>query len=298
MAGKIYITGATGRLGGTVLKKVNAVPLVRKPSGLKKEIVTDFSKESLKKILKDAKTIIHIAGSVDFLDKDAMWDANVNLTRNIVNAAPKNSRIIFAGSFSVYGKVLAEIPADENTPVNPDSLYARSKYEAEKVVAGHKNHVILRIGTIYGPQFHNFFKVMRMVEKNKMKMIGHGHNRLSFVHVDDVADVFVNALKKGKGVYVVTGDPMTQEHVMEFVSQQLGARMPDYISLRVARMLATMGEIWYSITKQRPSLTREEIYVLGYDRSFSCNKAKKELGFSPRPLSKGMAEMVAEYRKQ
>ena len=44
MPNKVYITGATGRLGSAVLARLpDAIPLVRKPSGLKNEIVTKLS---------------------------------------------------------------------------------------------------------------------------------------------------------------------------------------------------------------------------------------------------------------
>jgi len=297
MAGKTYITGASGRLGGAVLKKIDAIPLSRRASGLKEEIVTDFSKEDLQKILKDAETIVHIAGSINTLEKEKMWKANVDVTRNIVEAAPEDARIVFAGSISVYGKRMAAIPANEDTPVNPDTDYARSKYEAEKLVRQHKNHVILRIGVIYGPQFRIYFDVMRMIGKNRIRIIGEGNNRVPFVHVDDVADVFANALTKGKGTYIVAGDSTTQKQVIEMVCKELGAKKPKHISLNAAMLFAAFGEVWYRITGKRPKLTREEVSILGNDRAFNCNKARRELGFSPRPLEDGMDEMIAEYRK-
>ncbi len=294
MAAKIYITGATGRLGSAVLQRIDAIPLVRKPSGLRNEIVTDFSDL---KILKDAKTIIHIAGSVNTLEKKDLWDANVELTRKIVDAAPDEAKIIFAGSISVYG-IKIRNSADENTPPNPYTYYGKSKYMAEEIVRSHKNHVILRIGTIYGPQFEIFFHVIRAIENGKMKVIGDGNNRIPFVHVDDVAKVFVNALKKGKGTYVVAGDPLTQNQIMEIACKELGVKKPKHIAFGVAMFLAGLGELRYRLTGKKPAITKQAIAVLGADRCFDCSKAKKELGFSPRPLDNGIAAMIMEYRKR
>ena len=62
---KVYITGANGRIGSAVLARLgDAIPLVRHASGLKNEIVTDFSEDGLREILKDATAIVHLAGSV------------------------------------------------------------------------------------------------------------------------------------------------------------------------------------------------------------------------------------------
>jgi nucleoside-diphosphate-sugar epimerase len=115
MPSKVYLTGATGRLGRTVLRETEAIPLVRKKSGLKDEIVSDFSVDSLKGIFKDADAIIHLAGSRDFLDQKKAWEGNVGLTGRGVEATPESAKIIFASSISVYGKRMAEMPADEKS---------------------------------------------------------------------------------------------------------------------------------------------------------------------------------------
>ena len=295
--GKIYITGASGRLGRSVLEHLNAIPLVRKKSGLKNEIVTDFSADSLKKILNDASVIVHVAGSVDTLDKKKLWEVNVELTKRIVEATPKNCKIIFASSIAVYGKKLAEIPANEKTMTTPDSEYAKTKLTAEKLVSSLQNYVILRIGTLYGPQFEDYNKILARLEKGKMRLIGDGSNRIPFVHVDDVAVLFERAIERGSGVYVVAGVPLTQKKVYEVAAKELGvAHSTKRIGRRSALLLASLGELGYHFGK-RPSLTKEHVGVLAYDRSFDCSKAKKELGFVPRSLEKGIKEMVLNYKR-
>src|SRR4030095_16442182 len=119
MASKVYIIGASGRLGRRVLEMTKAIPLVRRHSGLKGEIVTDFSDHQLGEILKDAGAVLHVAGSVDTLDRKKLREANVELTRKIVNALPKGCRIVFSSSISVYGKLLENLPVDDRTPPAP-----------------------------------------------------------------------------------------------------------------------------------------------------------------------------------
>jgi len=296
----IYLTGATGRLGKeTLLVIPDATPLVRKDSGLEGQIVTDFSERELKGILNDADVIIHIAGSIDTLDRQKLQESNVELTRRMVASAPERSRIIFAGSVSVYGKKLARIPADENTPTDPDSDYARSKYEAEKIVSAHPDHVILRIGTIYGPGFNDYYTVLSYIEKGKMRIIGDGSNRVPFVHVEDVADAIANAVSKGKGTYVIAGEPLTQKELYSVAAKALGVKEPSSsVSKGAAELLASFQEFTYRLGGKKPMLTKEHISVLGNDRVFDCSKARKELGFSPRSLEHGILEMVLSYKKR
>ena len=295
----IYLTGATGRLGQAVLRRIDAIPLVRKEHGLQNEIVTDFSPRQLKGILNDADIILHIAGSIQTLDERMMREANVGLTERIVQAAPEGCRIIFASSISVYGKRLAKIPANEKTATNPDSVYSRSKLDAERIVAAHKDHCIFRIGTIYGPGYEDYYKVLSYIEKGKMRMIGNGSNRIPFVHVDDVADAFCHALDSGEGTYVLSGEPLAQKEIYSIAAKAFGVKAPKgSINLGAAMLIASGQELLYRLGGKRPTLTKEHISILGYDRAFDCAKAEKELGFLPRSLEHGIIEMVREYRSK
>lgn len=298
---KVYITGANGRVGRAVLRLLpDAIPLVRKESGLKNERVVDFfCSDELKKTLRDADVVIHIAGSVKTYDKNELWKSNYELTKRIVDSLPPNARVVFASTISVYGKKPQENPADERTSVKPDSEYAKSKYEAEKLVAAHNNHVILRIGTVYGPEFDDYFYVLDMLAKGKMKMIGDGNNRIPFVHVDDVAKAFVAAVSEGNGVYIIGGEPKTQRMIYEIASKELGITPPDKnVPFMFADLAALLNEIKAGFSGKKPKITREHIAILGSDRNFDCSLARRELGFAPRSIEMGIAEMADLYKKR
>jgi len=295
-AKKIYLTGGNGRLGRAVLAIMpNAIPLVRKKSGLKNEVIVDFSDgAALKKILADASAVLHIAGSVKTYDSMELWRSNFELTKKIVEALPGKARIVFASSISVYGKRLAKKPADESTPTGPDSDYARSKYESERVVLSHPNSVILRIGTIYGP-FDDYRIILEKIKNGKMVIIGNGNNIIPFVHVDDVAAVFPNALKAQPGVYNIVGEHITQNEVYKIAAEELGVKPPSHhVPYAVAYLSAFLAEKVALLTGAKPKITREHIAILYFDRPFDCSKAKKELGFSPRKTAEAIREVVKE----
>jgi nucleoside-diphosphate-sugar epimerase len=297
MAAKIYLTGASGRLGQFVLQKTEAVPVVRRQSGLKNEIVSDFSEDELSRIFKDADVIIHLAASMDFLDMEKTRKGNVELTRNVVHATPEKAKIIFASSISVYGKKLSSIPADEDTPVHPDTAYAKTKLEAEELVSSHSNHVILRIGPIYGSGFKEYFKVLRMIEAGKMKIIGDGNNRIPFVHADDIADVIAASVQKGSGTYVVVGECLEQKQVLSIAAKELGVAAPEkHVSALLAKAYAHYQLFMKNYFGGNATFIPEDIAVLSSDRAFNCNKARREIGFTPRPLADGIQEMVHLFR--
>ncbi len=292
---KIYVTGASGRLGREVMKMVpEAVPLVRKASGMENEIVTDYSFQELERIFRDADVIVHLAASLEFLDAERTREGNVILTQRVATAAPAAARIVFASSISVYGKNLAAKPADENTPARPDTPYARTKLEAEKIIASRKDYVILRIGPMYGPGYDDYFKVLRMLRDGKMRIIGSGNNHIPFVHVDDVAQAVGAAITEGQGIYVLVGECLTQAEVFNLAALALGVSAP---SKKVPALLATamayVSLARSAITKEKPDFVPEDIAVLSSDRFFNCTRARKDLGFGPRPLAEGIQEMVA-----
>ena len=286
---KVYITGASGRLGRALMKKLpDAIPIVRRPYGLPNEIMSDFGVADLKEILANAKAIIHLAGSMDFSNKSGLWDGNVGLTKIITEAAPPNCRIIFASSISVYGKKLAIIPADESTQCLPDSEYSKSKFMAEQEVSKHPEHVILRIGTVYGPEYQDYMMVLKKIQEGKMLIIGDGKNNIPFVHVDDVASAIINSIEKGKGIYVIAGDPLTQKEIFDIAAKELGVAPPE-------KKMNFSIAYWYAYLRNKlgkKGFTTEHISILGSNRVFNCKKAKEELGFKPRPLSDGIKQMA------
>ncbi|MEW6722301.1 MAG: NAD-dependent epimerase/dehydratase family protein [Candidatus Micrarchaeota archaeon] len=296
MANKIYVTGGSGRLGRSVIALIpGCVPLVRRPSGLPGERVTDFSAEQLRSIIGDAKAVVHLAGEIFTRDRKRMFESNVGLTWRIVDALPRDAKIVFASSISVFGKRPKVVPADEKTPPKPDSEYSRSKLEAEGVVAKHQKHCILRLATIYGPSFEDYFRILEKIEKGKMRVIGSGQNRVPFVHVEDAAKAVAAAVERGQGVYVVSGPAMRQKDIYDVAAKELGVAPPaksiPIIGADIAGMLS-------ELTRGRGATTREHIAVLSSDRYFDCSKAKAELDFMPRPLEDGIREMAAEYKRR
>lgn len=309
---KILITGASGRLGQEVYKlllkkfshislsnkaKFVLIPLVRKTENLENEIVTDFSPDSLSPILKDADVLIHLAGSVNNLDKKIMYDSNVGLTKKLIQLLPSSARVIFASSISVYGKKLAENPANEDTMCYPDSAYSRSKFEAEKIVQTHKTHVILRIGTIYGSTFTDYFKIFRLIEKDRMRKIGNGKNFIPFVHVDDIANVVFVSITQGKGTYLLANSECTQSQILDFAADALGKnKITKQINFTLVKLLVRLYGFYCRVFNKRPFITLEHIEVLGSNRQFNSEKAESELLFKSRNIRAGIMEMVESYK--
>src|SRR3989338_6605388 len=95
--------------------------------------------ERFPKLMEKADAVIHLAG----IANDPTAELDPNLTRLVNYEASvklaflakshKVERFIFISSCSLYGKGLSDI-VDENSPINPVSIYAESKAMAEKEI--------------------------------------------------------------------------------------------------------------------------------------------------------------------
>ncbi|MFA5077198.1 MAG: NAD-dependent epimerase/dehydratase family protein [Candidatus Micrarchaeia archaeon] len=293
---RIMITGASGKLGQEVsLLLPEATALVRKPTGTQfpKELAVDFeNSESLRSALSDCDVLIHLAGSMNFQSRKELYESNVLLTKRILSALPKKTKVVYASSISVYGKDLLG-RTDESTVPNPDTPYAKTKHEAEKMVMGRSNSISLRIGTMYGPQYEDYARILKMVKKGRMFVIGEGINPVSFVHVEDVAKAVAASISAKPGVYVLAGESVPQERIYEIAAKILRVPPPKRrIPLSLALLFAKLEEMRASLSGRKPIITPEHVNILAKPRLFNCSKAKKELGFEPRPLEEGIKELA------
>lgn len=288
----IYVTGASGRLGRRLLQVFpRSLPLSRKPILGRKGIITNYSRGQLEKIFKKNDVVIHAAGSMDFENEAELKKGNPEIAENITEALPEG-KIIYASSIAVYGKKLAEIPADEYTELRPDSAYARAKLEAENIVLNKNSwNVALRIATIYGQEYEDYFRIIKLIDKGKMIILGNGENRIPFVHVEDAAYAFKLAYEKNaRGIYIISGRAEKQKEIYAYVARALGKK-PPWISLppSIAKTFAGWAGVKFS---------QEHFDILSSDRVFDFTKAYDELGFAPRSLWKGIDEMVAVYKNK
>lgn len=136
-------------------------------------------------------------------------DISIEINQTSVEWLSKNynGRIIFMSTCSVYGAQEAEL--DEDSSVNPLSVYAVTKFGAEKYLKD-KNALIFRLGTLFGisDEFSrvridlvvNTMTVKAFYDK-KLKVFG-GNQYRPLLHVKDAARAIVdNLATEHKGIF-------------------------------------------------------------------------------------------------
>jgi nucleoside-diphosphate-sugar epimerase len=149
--------------------------------------------------------IIHLAAIVGFpacqsLGREDVWRVNVDGVCRILDEldALGIERLLFASTYSVYGIAPDGKPVNEETPLNPQSLYAESKIAAEALLmeASREIHcapLIYRFSTLFGVSSRMRFDliinqfVLDAYSRSEL-LIFHGNYARSFIHVGDVVD--------------------------------------------------------------------------------------------------------------
>jgi len=169
----------------------------------------DFRRiEDIVPAMKGIDKVIHLGGLVGdpacAVDETLTIEINLTATRLIAEVAKANriSRFVFASTCSVYGA--SDEILDENSSLNPVSLYAKSKIASEEVLHNLQdvnfNVTIVRFGTIYGFSGRNRFDlvvnllVAKALKEKKVTLFG-GDQWRPFVHVDDASKSLINIIQ-------------------------------------------------------------------------------------------------------
>lgn len=157
--------------------------------------------------LQGIDTVVHLGGLVGdpacALDEDLTVEINLMATKMIAEVAKGYgvSRFVFASTCSVYGEMDGLLT--EESPVNPISLYARTKVASEKVLLKMADQgfapTILRFGTVYGFSGRTRFDLVvnlltaKAVTEGVITLYG-GDQWRPFIHVHDVAKAVMTTI--------------------------------------------------------------------------------------------------------
>ncbi|OQY87462.1 MAG: epimerase [Anaerolineae bacterium UTCFX1] len=160
-------------------------------------------KDALKDDWQKPDAVIHLAAIVGFpacqaVGKQVAWKYNVDSTKMVYEQAVDLGveRFVFASTYSNYGLSPDGKPVTEESPLNPQSLYAETKIAAEEFLLSQKDSptapLLFRFATLYGLSPRTRFDlivnqfVLEAFTKRVLIIYQRGYSR-SFVHIRDVA---------------------------------------------------------------------------------------------------------------
>ncbi len=124
---------------------------------------------------------------------------------------------------------------------------------------------------------------------------------LNLVHVDDVAQGHLLALQKGMSgqAYILGAENMMLGDIFRMVAVQAGCR-PPLLRLPITPLvpLAWAMEQVAARTGKTPLMTRDVLKMARKKMFFSSARARRELGYAPRPAAMAIRDALAWFRRQ
>ena len=158
------------------------------------------NKKLIKKLIKSNEFIIPLAALVGapLCEKNKKEAVSVNLKsiEFMMKNITKKNKVIYLTTNSGYGVGEKNKFCDETSPLNPISLYGRTKVDSEKIVMKYKNAIGFRLATVFGYSYrmrtdllvNNF--VFRSLQDKKLVLF-EPHFRRNYIHVKDVVDAII-----------------------------------------------------------------------------------------------------------
>jgi len=308
---RVAVTGGAGYIGSTLVKRLQdeAVAVVSIDNLTKgdyrylKEFEEDNTLELvvgdirdgqlLDEAFKGAEAVAHLAALPGLIlcreQPDEAISVNIYGTHKVLEAARKLdiTKVVFCSSAAVYGTPV-KMPVGEGHPLRPLNLYGVTKLAGEKLMeAYHETYgmetVSLRFGNVFGVGLYTHWAtvipkfVRQGLGGEALTIYGDGGNSRDFVHVEDIVNAIIFALRKkdvGGEAFNVGGETLEIGHLAEIVSNELEK--------------ATGRGAGITHLPPRPGETKWFSYEL--------EKIEKELGYKPGwSIRKGVKQLI-DYR--
>ena len=317
---KYFVTGATGFVGSALVKKlreqnheVNAS--VRDPGkardlqaiGVKlfKGDVTD--KESMREAMQSVDGVFHVAGWYKIGSKDKSDGERVNIqgTRNVLELMQelKIPKGVYTSTCAINSDTHGQV-VDERYHFNGTHLseYDRTKAAAHEIakefMAKGLPLVIVMPGLIYGPGDTSTLRdnIISFLKGNLPALPDQAGN--CWAHVDDIVQGHILAMEKGRlgESYIISGERYTFMEAFKLASEITGKPTPRMISPQIFRVMSILVKPFDRLMP--PTYTSEGLRVIaGVTYMGDNSKAKRELGYNPRPFREGWGETLRHEMK-
>jgi nucleoside-diphosphate-sugar epimerase len=163
-------------------------------------------KDKLKESILDHDVIIHLAALVGFpicreKGETESYDVNTVGTQNVIDCLNDSQYLLYGSTGSNYGEV--DGICTEETELNPLSIYGKTKTLSEKLVMNRNNSTAFRFATAFGlsPRLRLDLLVNDLAYKaikEGYAVIYESHFLRTFIHVKDIARVFIFAIDNHK----------------------------------------------------------------------------------------------------
>jgi dihydroflavonol-4-reductase len=319
---KVAVSGASGHIGNCLVREL------KKQGADVKVLVHNFKNDldklnveliqgnllepdSLITLCDGVDVVFHLAAQIAIENRSSaqVYETNVTGTRNMIKAAIKGEakKFIHFSSIHAFRTESSEVILDESRSMveTNKTIYEFTKAEGErevmKAVKEGLNAVILNPTAVIGPFDYRsslLGQALLQIYQNKLPfLVAGGYN---WVDVRDVVSASIQAIESGrKGEkYILSGKFCSLHELSAMISKITGCRIPVIVPVSLARLACPFFQIYSSVAKTEPLYTYQSLDILVNSAvNISNTKARKELGYEPRPLEQTLIDAFNWYRE-
>jgi len=316
---KYFVTGASGFIGTYLVKLLRdagheVVALIRssakaaelEPLGVRCVQGDVTQKESMRQPMMGVDGVFHLAAWYK-IGRGQKWEAelvNVAGTRNVLELVRELGipKAVYTSTLAVNSHTRGVVVDESYRYFGPHlSIYDETKWRAHYEVALPMMQaglplVIVQPGLVYGPGDESLVaQTLRRYLTGDLPVVPRG-TAFCFAHVEDVARGHLLAMERGRlgECYFICGPPMTFADALALCERLTGRKAPRaHLPPMVMRAASVVMDLVGQFVQPPDVFTAEALRVnAGTTYLGSDAKARRELGFTTRPLEDGLRETV------
>jgi len=323
---RVLVTGAGGFLGRALTEDLlrsghrvrvllRQPVLARERSGVETVVGDVRDPHCAGEAASGCDAIVHLAGIVHAADDKSVTEAdyrsvNVDGTRHLLDAAVAGGafRFLFASSVKVFGETTSGC-ADERASPDPQTPYARSKWEAEQAVAasalpGRLTTVSLRLPLVYGQSAKgNLYRMIDAINRGRFPPLPPVRALRSMLSVKNFV-LAVRALLEAREVarpcYIVTDEsPYSVTEIYDSLRRGLGLPALTWrVPLPVLTFAGVCGDFLQHCVRRPLPLTSATLVKLIGQAWYSPEALMREVGYRPFDrFDAAVPDLVLHYRQ-
>jgi dihydroflavonol-4-reductase len=316
---KVCVTGATGFVGAHVVRALtergdDVRVVYRNPDRLDALSGLDYSRakadvldyQAMRRALRGVDVLFHVAGFVASRPVERVWKLNAQGPGVAVEAAAAEdvSRVVLTSTVSAIGMANGQ-PADEDTTypqnwtglVYPDSKHAGEVGAQEATDRREVELVVVNPAYVLGVPVNREqpgeTSTRTIGNYLRGRLPGVMDAPMNFVDVEDVAAGHVLACERGQPGerYILGAENLTWPQLIDRVAELSDVRYPIMV---LPSGIAKVARVREALGLPGP-ISAEATNLMGQNWRFSTDKARKALGYAPRPIDETLQNTIDWY---
>jgi nucleoside-diphosphate-sugar epimerase/acetyltransferase-like isoleucine patch superfamily enzyme len=325
----ILVTGAAGFIGGALFRRLadaglDVVGTVLHPEearalreeGYRAEVLDLADDAPWDDLLAGVDVVFNIAARFQEVEDSEEGFDRVNnrgalkLARTAARCGAR--RFVHCSTVGVHGAV-KEIPATEETPLNPMDAYHRTKLAGELAILDFSRALpddgmtvtVNRPAMVYGPGDLRMLKLFSAIAAGRFRMIGSGRTLAHLGYIEDQVDSFLLSATAPRGAVhgeafnIASGKPISLNDLARMIADECGVELSRLrVPVTPVWMAAWACEVLWRPFGAPPPLFRRRVGFFTHDRAFDITKARERLKYAPGWSEReGIAATVEWYRR-